>query len=376
VLEGCTEVYLDYPWDFQDGRRAPLGVLGKGELYGVFEVLDVLLGIQQSAPLWNVSSGVRSVWVMAPLGNANLLRTLLGEGRVWNDHSPHWQLIQAVTRNRTDWKTRIVLLPQLTEEVISSGNGRSLFRTLLQVGWKQSAALRHVAVEDARLHERLKDRLRSAGGPLGELYQFATIKHWINILKGDSPLYQPLHRFDEEGGPFSEFASSLSGALVENSSKLKFKYTPVLLRPGYLKEKGDVGYYSFRCPSLLGPKMPAVKTYSQLPSDFAVMIKEIKEEWAHKLKPPILKYFVQPPRTGSELHTWADPPPGRGPISPSRTSQEFDQSPKRTRSAWEDFGVFYADDLAEDDLVPASNGEKVNLYWGSPFFVSGVRLSR
>ncbi len=371
VLEGCAEVFLDYPWHFQDGRRTPLGVLGKGELYGVFEVLDLLLGIPQSAPLWNVSSGVRSVWVMAPLGNANVLRTLLGDGRIWDDHSPHWQLVQAVTAKRTSWKTRIVLLPQVTDETLSSGNGRVFFRNLLQVGWKQSAALRHVAVEDARLHERLKDQLRNANCQLGELYQFVTIKHWMNILKGDTPAFQPVHLFKEEGGPFSEFTDLLSNALFENSTKFNVQYTPVLLRPGYLKEPGDAGYYSFRCPSLLGPKMPAVKTYSQLPSDFAVMIDKIKDEWARRLKPPTLKYFVQPPRLPSETVAGYRNGSGRSNGGPCTAPE-----PKRKESPFEHVGVYYADDLAEQDLAPTTSEEKVNLYWGSPFFVSGVRLSR
>jgi hypothetical protein len=371
VLDGCAEIFLDYPWHFQDGRRTPLGVLGKGELYGVFEVLDLLLGIPQSAPMWNVSAGVRSVWVMAPLGNANMLRTLLGDGRIWDDHSPHWQLVRAVTAKRTTWKTRIVLLPQITEELLLSERGRIFFRNLLQVGWKQSAALRHVAVEDARLHERLKDQLRNASSQLGELYQFVTIKHWINILKGDTPAFQPMHRFKEEGGPFSEFAEQLSHALVENATKFAVQYTPVLLRPGCLKQEGDAGYYSFRCPSLLGPKMPTVKAYSQLPSDFAVMIGKIKDEWASKLKPPTLKYFVQPPKLPT------DSSPGhRNGSEKLQCAPAASQEQRRRESPFEHVGVYYADDLAEQDLAPTAVDEKVHLYWGSPFFVSGVRLSR
>jgi len=340
VLQGCAEIYLDCKWDFEDGRLSPLSVLNKGEMYGVFETLDHLLGLPARRIVWSVCSGIRSVWVIAPLGNTALLAQLL-QGRMrWNDHEPHWQLIKAATAG-TSWRTRVLLFPREAIEALNGGRGENFRRALLQVGWTQSAGHRHIAVEDAELHEELHRRFKHISPVLGELYHFATIKHWISVVRGDRPAFQASHRFAEPGGPFDEFVQALSAG--QERAKLKSLYQPVVLRPGLLRS-GESGYYSFRCPSLLGPRMPEVRTYAQLPFDFVDLLQGVQEHWANSLKPPHVQYYLQPPRISSDK------------IRVLNSS------------------ISYANQLPRQELSP--NGSSRELYWSSPFFVSGVRLSR
>jgi hypothetical protein len=347
ILQGCAEVYLECKWDFEDGRHVPLGVLSSGEMYGVFETLDHLLGLPARKIAWSVCSGVRSVWVIAPLGNAaNIGQLLKDRLATWNDRQPHWQLIRAATKQAA-WRTLVLLFPRKVVEILRSGSADGFFRILLQAGWTQSAGHRHSAVEDAELHQELRPRFRHESAPfVGELYQFATIKHWISVMKGDRPAFRGSHTFEEPGGPFPEFARALSAA--QERAKLKSRYRPMILRPGFLRRAGDAGYYSFRCPSLLGPPMPEVRTYAELPDYFARVLHGIRESWAAALKPPHLQYYVQPPKKNG----------------PGENGESRMDSP-----------IFrYAHQLPLEDLAPEARAEE--LYWSSPFFVSGVRLCR
>ncbi|MGC4048409.1 MAG: hypothetical protein QM757_01670 [Paludibaculum sp.] len=348
VLDRCVEVYLNCPWDFNDGRLVPLRIIGQGEMFGVFETLDGILGTPSRKPVWDVAAGIRSVWVVAPLGNSALVGDLLtGRGRgAWDDHKPHWQLIQAVTGDQTKWRLSLLVFPRQLIEKLRSGGADRFVECLLRIGWTQSTGLRHVATEDAHLHEKVREASERLKAPVGELYQFSTIKHWLNIVKGDLPAFQSVHKFSEPGGPFPEFLNTLSAALLRQQRSLRYQYKPILLRPGLLLDDGEAGYYSFRCPSLVGPRMPEVRTYSQLPLDFITLLKRIDAAWARPLKEPHASYFVQPPK------------------------KDFENPADRPRP----IAGAYTDEMPLGDFFPDARREEI--YWSSPFFVSGLRITR
>jgi hypothetical protein len=98
ILENCVEVFLPCRWDTRKPRNTPLRVVGRGEMFGVFESLDVLLGTPRETPPWSVAAGIHSVWVLAPLGNEQMIKrffTGMGYAKAtWKDGDPHWKLVQ------------------------------------------------------------------------------------------------------------------------------------------------------------------------------------------------------------------------------------------------------------------------------------------
>jgi len=80
VLGRSVEVFLDAPTSMDAAGDAagavPLRVLSEGDLFGVFETLHSLLGEGEARPPWSVSSGSRSIWIIAPLGDRRITEAL------------------------------------------------------------------------------------------------------------------------------------------------------------------------------------------------------------------------------------------------------------------------------------------------------------
>lgn len=74
VLSKSAEVFIDEPWDAKNPRLMPLRLFQTGGMFGVFEVLDRLLGTPAIDPIWSVSAGSRSIWIIAPLGDDRIAR--------------------------------------------------------------------------------------------------------------------------------------------------------------------------------------------------------------------------------------------------------------------------------------------------------------
>ncbi|HTX40329.1 MAG TPA: hypothetical protein VMD25_00775 [Acidobacteriaceae bacterium] len=270
VQRNAVEVFAGETRASRQGKTVPLRVLAAGEMFGVFETLDYLLGSKLDPPSYSVSAGARSVWVLAPLGDVRLTKLIgeeTGTDLEWDRNESHWSLIQAATRNSAKWKTSVVVFSESFVRLLKeSESAASAFRQLLlETGWQQSAALRHTAGKNAFLRAWYLDGpARTLPMPLGELYQFATICHLLSIAEGDYPAYQSIGAGEHVLGPFEIFEKILGNALCALRAKVPqaSTYYPVVLQPAHLNVNCPAGYYSFRCPSLLGSVDHNVTNYS------------------------------------------------------------------------------------------------------------------
>jgi hypothetical protein len=331
----------------KQGRTVPLRILDPGEMFGVWETLDYLIGAKYPAPHYSLSAGARSVWILAPLGDVRLPRLLnevAGSDVDWERNESHWSLIQSATKKASQWKLSIIVFAEAFIRLLKDKrDSESTFRRIvLEAGWKQSSALRHTAVKNAQLRAWfLGGPAKSIPLPFGELYQFATICHLLSIAEGDYPAYQSIGISKQELGPFETFERLLDEALAALKVKAPSapRYYPVIMQPGHLTKQHSTGYYSFRCPSLLGADVPEIANFSDTPGPISKTIQSLYESKSG--------YSIDLEKTC--FYSQA----GR-----------FDLKRPDSRLPWRELHKH----------VPEKS--RKNLYTDSPFMVAGVRLVR
>jgi len=340
IVEGCAEVFMEYAQEDGLPRHAPLQLMYKSELFGVFETLDRLLSTAAARPSWSVSSGSRSIWIIAPTGDVRLpkeLARVLGTSINWNsDRHPHWKLVEAVIRNRVEWNTEVVIFPQKIVESLKKVP--PLFNAILEIGWNQSSRLRHVATEDAELRETLHRALQVYRVPQGELFQYVTIRHLLDMVDGFASAYQVCDGSERAAGPFCQFNTYLKTAL----ERMHLPYQPVIMQPGRLARNGDVGYYSLRCPSVPGPRPAKFKdSLAEIAGSYRQVLRELEGTGARRLSEDSLKFYVKPTLDLSNMPT----------------------------------GVFSSADLPIKDFSMETNGPiRESIFLSSPFLLAVARV--
>lgn len=346
VRTKAIEVFAGDATSTKQGATVPLKILRAGNMFGVFETLDYLLGKNQPPPPWSVSAGGRSIWVLAPLKDKNLpevVGEVAGVDLEWDRTASHCSLVQSTMGSKLSWKISIVILGQAFVRLLKEKHeSNALFRQLLlELGWEQSSALRHSALKNAQLRTWfLEGPAKTIAMPLGELYHFATICHLLSLAEGDYPAFQPAGKDSEGLGPFKSFEGILYDALSSLKGKQAPKYYPVVLQAAHLSDDAPTGYYSLRCPSLLGHTPPNVDNFSDTLS-------------------PILR----------TLHSLCEKLQPRFPIDIQRTAF-FAQAGKF------DIAGDKSEALRKELLAHAPRNAPHGLYTDSPFLVAGVRLAR
>lgn len=247
LLSGWAEAYIDR-WP----ETIPLRLLQKGEFFGAFELSNAFAGIAAEPPLWNVSSGARSVVIAVNLADRRVRRALtLTEGlelpetalpdlinpeaRPWD-----WEFTRLIASKKSNWHSRIFFVP--ADWIFADDDAsRRLGIYVRDTAWRQIQLLSlHMADDTVDLDE---ERL---------LLPYHTARHLLLIARGDAPAFR-LVRKDEpdaaQAAPFKEVRAVLEQALPEGIS-------PLFLQPYHLRTPGAAGYYSLSRPTLLGPRLP------------------------------------------------------------------------------------------------------------------------
>lgn len=250
LLEGTAEVYMrpKVPDEVEQALgftnhplpTLPIRVLGRGELFGVFEVLDAFENYAAPVPIWEVSAGTRSV---QPLFNITGDVFLKAISRATTSPVPKevlvmapWKLIEYVCPEAArEWRVRLLILPNAWRSNCPSDARSVLYR----LGWQQSRYLRESAVREMDVARRLA---RYKASSMSESYLSRTLVYLNSIAAGEAPA---MVRVDDSstGGPFG----ALQTALVEK--KLIRGFHPAMIQPAHLAP-GQSGYYSIRWPSI------------------------------------------------------------------------------------------------------------------------------
>lgn len=245
VLDKAVEIYTAG----RNGLTHAMRVLYPGELFGAFEAADWLFDrTEPSVSTYSVSSGLRSVWIVAPLRR---LKRALGLNQIETSFGMVRSLLSS--GESQDWTCRILCLPV------------SVFRTngplrdyVLRTAWIQSTVHRQQFGLDERIVQ-LGPKLEGKSYKT-EFYWFAyveVIKHIASIVRGLAAAYRAWDEPPDIGGPFEKVKQEISKRAEKE--KIRNFPTPHILRPVQLRRAGDYGFYSFSedVPGLpLGVRLP------------------------------------------------------------------------------------------------------------------------
>ncbi len=241
VVDKAVEIFTEGPGPF----TAPLRVLYPGEIFGAFEAADHLFGISApSVSTYSISSGVRSIWIVAPLGDRRL-RNICWSFK--SDRS-HFDVASAIAAERgISWKSRIVCLPYALLRR-DGGELSPLGVYILKTAWVQSTVHRKQFSLDRRIAELCTDP--------DYLAYAEVVKHIVSVVRGLAPAHRAWDKPGDVGGPFAAVREEIETRLRKNNAR---NSKPHILMPVQLKNAHDFGFFSFHkaVPGMpLGVKLP------------------------------------------------------------------------------------------------------------------------
>ena len=257
-----------FEFDVIAQRVKPYSLLGIGKLFGVFEVLDRVLDRATGSHAlpranWSISSGARSIVILAPAGMKQFLGyikeagaesglpsllTALSEN--WESYmKDHWEMMCMFANNLAwHWSSRVLLFPiewiGLSQGDQPEKRYGELHNYLHRLGWSQSTLIRQYATEEQAIRKKWNKAPGAAlFGDRDLGYQI--LRDIIAIGRGNAPALAP-STSAALAGPFDKFQAALGGTFMK--LKGKRQSFPVVLQPSYLDESGKMGYYDLRQP--------------------------------------------------------------------------------------------------------------------------------
>ena len=141
ILNNESEVFLE-----EAPRTIPLNILGPGQLFGTFELIDFMLK-EESCPIWNMTAGLRSVFMLPKINEASGLKRLRARYLLPSDIQikslwDHWSVFKAIARDTssTPWKSDIIFFsrPWFSQRNKPNEKWSHFYDYFFQHAWKQA----------------------------------------------------------------------------------------------------------------------------------------------------------------------------------------------------------------------------------------------
>lgn len=243
-LHHTAEVFFQKP-----SGVISLNTFPAGTLYGLFEIMQPLTGCQGS-PLWHVSSGSRSAFMLPNISDYTYhdkirkhLHISAFPPQSTADHALIFKEIVSHYQTKDAWNTKVLVFgKKWFSKKNDSREWVKFYNYLYKSSWQQSNVLR-TYYEFNVLWEHISPIIKNTHP---NFYILATFKNLINLGFGGQPGFRP--SLQEQ--------NLLPGHIIEdvytNLYGLK-NYLPILMVPQRLcGQHGDTAvYYSFAQPMLL-----------------------------------------------------------------------------------------------------------------------------
>lgn len=248
-------------------RIIPTFVLHAGRTIGLFETLDVICGVQ-SMPMWNVTAGARSLFMLSKINN-NLWHKRLT--RHFNITVPtptnlndHWQVFNAIANahnSHSNWYCDMLFFPKcwITHLNDKSIGWSQLREYLFKECWLMASPMIEKSFSFIWQHFSLST-IRRNYKP--RIYITDTIRHLMSIVANLAPAFIPAN--NEESAPIQ-----LIKTAYHNIYNLP--YAPTIMEPAFISSGNSHVYYSLGYPTLLEGHPEVSNIYNTI-SD----LKEIK----------------------------------------------------------------------------------------------------
>ena len=243
VLHNNTEIFVD-----SASSITSLNFFKPGDLFGVFETISSLMG-NLSNPLWSVTSGGRSVFMIPSIANKighNKIRKKFGiASETPNDLNSQWKIFKGIYQHSEEvekWYNEVLVFPNTWfENHHNELSWLQFYKYLLNLYWEQSQLLRDTT-DFSLLWSSLVDEISNCNLK-PRPYLIDTLKHLVLISNGTGIAFTPAT--DESALP----VSLIQKAYVDCYG-LK-TYIPHLMQPCKLQGIEKQVYYSLAWPTVL-----------------------------------------------------------------------------------------------------------------------------
>lgn len=245
LLNRASEVYLDL-----QNYVAPLNFLSPGQLFGVFEVLNMFVNQFQLA-FWSVASGAKSIFMLPKITRMDSHQRLSREFSV-SRHPPQslpeqhaiFAGIAAATGKAANWFSEVVLFTDAWMQAAKTKVGwQQLRRYLSDVGWQQTSYARDQLMFG--LLWQTFSRVLNESRLKPRAYLADTVKYLVRIPIGTVPAFRPAAG-DEQAAPFG----LLQKAYVDVYGLQKYLPTMMCLSMNDVADSQAL-YYSLAYPIML-----------------------------------------------------------------------------------------------------------------------------
>ena len=261
LLNKSAEVFIE-----NSGSPFPLNILSPGDLFGTFETVDFMMD-KQSYPVWNVSAGARSTFMLPKISDASGLKRLRTHYNIAHNNvqlrslSDHWNLFKEITLrpNFTEpWKSEILFFPK---QWFTEKKDIAWFE-FYQLIWEQTWRQAQYAMSSFNLRNEWQTCLKviDARRLKPSLYIMDTIKHLFVILMGFAPFFRPANAAEQDL-PLNELQRAFTEIYLLD------RYIPTIMSPSIFKERQSLsmGYYSLAFPTLISGAHPSKLLTSFMP---------------------------------------------------------------------------------------------------------------
>lgn len=265
----CVDRSESWGKGYHIDRPTSLRVLGPGELFGTFEAVARILGMNQpSTKPWEVCAGLRTAQLIYPLRSKPVrmqLSRLLGS-RFEADKGgpfPGWPWhIMAKLAHQSSWQVQTIVFPHHWEDKKLPWEWR---QQVFASAWTQMQDDKVNEIRREEIGSHVNDDMPGISSDIRERDLFTAFLRTVDAaVAGRLPVFVPytMSSHGYEGGPFVDivktFVANVAESHINRNASQSSPSWPLVLVPHYLSADGP-GLMSFHHTTWLRECMGLVK---------------------------------------------------------------------------------------------------------------------
>jgi hypothetical protein len=280
----------EIPYDFivRADHTRPLRIFHQGQVFGLFQLVDALLGRRPQIEDYGLSAGEISLHIGVPTGSDELVEALkeLKEDLKWQKWQRHSLLVQELLANKP-WKCNIVLIPDSLCEVM--GNSLELEHLLFKAQMSQMSQV----IDEMNERTFIRNRITKPTDRKEQYHE--QISYLLGIVRGQIPAMVPWQR-SKVPLPLAELRDAIMMHTCKRPTARNTdqRYYPYIMVPRLL-DPGEKGYFS--CKWNVGPVTPMLFASDQMKAIVTILSECLPDIFSHQDTADMFKPFLHSERS-------------------------------------------------------------------------------